>query len=141
MLGPPSDPDGPFCSVGSKGTCGKAGAPHQWFMATATDAHTDPQRVHFASTSTGRTWPLLAACGNSGGGFERRPYGFDSLSRQFSLLDKGFPALCGPDMHGDGRTISEFDMLITLFNPGANASGMFALADRVFLSPAGITPW
>ncbi len=38
-----------------------------------------------------------------------------------------------------GLAISEFDVLITLFKAQNRRLGMSALADRVFLSPAGIT--
>jgi DNA-binding MarR family transcriptional regulator len=38
-----------------------------------------------------------------------------------------------------GLAITEFDVLITLFNAPGRRLGMSALADRVLLSPAGIT--
>jgi len=38
-----------------------------------------------------------------------------------------------------GLTVTEFDVLITLFNAPDERLGMSELADRVFLSPAGIT--
>ena len=39
----------------------------------------------------------------------------------------------------DGLTVTEFDVLITLFNAPGQRLGMSALADRVLLSPAGTT--
>jgi DNA-binding MarR family transcriptional regulator len=38
-----------------------------------------------------------------------------------------------------GLAVTEFDVLITLFNAPGRRLGMSALADRVLLSPAGIT--
>jgi len=38
-----------------------------------------------------------------------------------------------------GLAVTEFDVLITLFNAPAQRLGMSALADRVLLSPAGVT--
>jgi DNA-binding MarR family transcriptional regulator len=38
-----------------------------------------------------------------------------------------------------GLTVTEFDVLITLFNAEDERIGMSALADRVLLSPAGMT--
>jgi DNA-binding MarR family transcriptional regulator len=38
-----------------------------------------------------------------------------------------------------GLAVTEFDVLITLFNAAEERIGMSALADRVLLSPAGLT--
>ena len=38
-----------------------------------------------------------------------------------------------------GLAVTEFDVLITLFNAEGERIGMSALADRVLLSPAGMT--
>ncbi len=40
---------------------------------------------------------------------------------------------------GHGLAVTEFDVLITLFNAPERRLGMSALADRVMLSPAGTT--
>ena len=40
---------------------------------------------------------------------------------------------------GHGLTVSEFDVLITLYNAPDQRLGMSTLAERVFLSPAGTT--
>jgi DNA-binding MarR family transcriptional regulator len=40
---------------------------------------------------------------------------------------------------GHGLAVTEFDVLITLYNAQDQRLGMSALADRVLLSPAGIT--
>src|SRR3954465_12419897 len=40
---------------------------------------------------------------------------------------------------GHGLAVTEFDVLITLFNAPDRRLGMSALADRVLLSPAGTT--
>lgn len=48
-------------------------------------------------------------------------------------------ALDGELRRRHGLAITEFDVLITLFNAEDQRLGMSALADRVFLSPAGIT--
>lgn len=40
---------------------------------------------------------------------------------------------------GHGLTVTEFDVLITLFNAPEQRLGMSSLAERVLLSPAGVT--
>src|SRR5215475_877209 len=77
---------------------------------------------------------------SSGEGHEfLEPPEYESWNAVLLLTRRVLQELDGELRRRHQLTVTEFDVLITLFNAPAHQLGMSALADRVMLSPAGTT--
>ena len=68
-----------------------------------------------------------------------RPEEWESWGALMMLHRTALQALDSELRQRHGLAVTEFDVLITLFNAPERRLGMSALSDRVFLSPAGTT--